>query len=232
MIHGPSKWGLAHFNRSSKKIDMIKNPFLWKYVLAFSLISMFIFSVVGTIQLYFVYKNYNLFEGLAYEIYPQFVTNLHQELVWLSLSFAFSILVCFVVIFWISKKFTDQVLSPINRIEDHLKLMMLGKWDRIYSHSDDNTDDYQSIKHKYEYFYRSLKSVTEIEVDLLKRISIDPDNRDSYQAWKNLIESKLNRLGFSEIDFDQFHKELNKEKDNLVAFPDKNHTLKKKASNS
>ncbi|NUM59519.1 MAG: hypothetical protein HUU56_12850 [Bdellovibrionaceae bacterium] len=181
------------------------------------------FSAALLPVMYFYEKNFTLFEKLAYDFYPQLINNLKQEETWLWITFTVSHFFLFGVSLFFSLKFTKKILYPIHQIEKHLQKMMLGHWDEPI-HFDNEKEDFKSIKISYDYFQRSLKANTEMELELLKKIAIDPNNRDSYLAWKNLIEYKSYRIG---LNPEEVLKGINPKVDDLIYVDFKKNKLKK-----
>jgi hypothetical protein len=59
-------------------------------------------------------------------------------------------------------------------------------------------DDFRDLSMTYDYFYRSLKANTEAELKLIEKLTIDPQNREAYAAWKSLMTIHRARLGIEE----------------------------------
>lgn len=146
---------------------------------------------------YFLTQNYDLFKNLAYDVQPRLVEHLEREVTWLKvfLGLAFVFIGCATL--FLSATMTKNLLSPLTRMEKHMHQLMLGKWDIAdYYLADD--DDFRELAMTYDYFYRSLKANTEVELKLLSKLSIDPQNREAYAAWKQLVILKRSRLGLKE----------------------------------
>jgi len=84
-----------------------------------------------------------------------------------------------------------------------MKELMHGNW-HIPDYKLSIDDDFRDLSVTYDYFYRSLKANTEAELKLIEKLSIDPQNREAYAAWKNLIVIKRSRLGMQEMPFEEF----------------------------
>lgn len=175
------------------------NQFEWNYVLIFASISVFAFALFSIPLIFFFSRNYYFFESIAFNTYPTLITNLYQEKSWLWMycicggAFSFSLILYF------GKKFTANTIKPIKKIEDHLQQLMIGNFkDPIVF--DANKSELNSIKINYEYFYRVLRSNTEQELEILRSLNIDQNNRDSLLAWQKLVQMKCKQLG---IDFNE-----------------------------
>ncbi|MGZ3770113.1 MAG: hypothetical protein ACXVCP_13835 [Bdellovibrio sp.] len=145
---------------------------------------------------FFVNENYELFKNLAYDSHPNLVQHLEREVSWLRFflisSFAFLIGITLLL----SIRMTKNLLAPLVTIEKHMHKLMLGQW-HIPDYLPDH-DDYRELGMTYDYFYRSLKANTEMEIKLLEKLTIDPQNREAYAAWKNILAVKKARLGLKE----------------------------------
>lgn len=195
MLLGPRKW--LHKNSERKPQQSLhSNQFEWNYVLIFACISVFVFSIFAIPLVYFFNKNYAFFEMIAFNIYPQLITNLYQEKSWLWTYFTTSLVCSFVLIFYFGKKFTSNTIKPIKKIEDHLQQLMIGNFKDPISF-DTNNGELNSIKINYEYFYRVLRSNTEQELEALRGLVIDQNNRDSLLAWQKLMHIKCKQLGLN-----------------------------------
>ncbi|QDK46758.1 hypothetical protein DOM22_17145 [Bdellovibrio sp. ZAP7] len=146
---------------------------------------------------YFISQNYELFKTLAYDTQPRLVEHLEREMVWLRVFLGASIIAITAVTLFLSIRMTKNLLAPLIRMEKHMHQLMLGQW-----HIDDyvipEEDDFRDLSMTYDYFYRALKANTETELKLLEKLSIDPQNREAYAAWKHLLAEKRARLGFKE----------------------------------
>lgn len=143
---------------------------------------------------YFISQNYQLFISLAFDTRPSLVQHLEREVTWLKAfmcaSFLFisgtSLLFCF--------RMTRNLLSPLVSMEKHMHQLMLGQWN-IPDFKIPEDDDFRELSMTYDYFYRSLKANAETELKLLEKLTIDPQNREAYAAWKQLMETKRSLLG-------------------------------------
>lgn len=199
MIFGPRKWHSKN-SKSRESYSIHDTQFQWRYIAIFSVILLVAFSSTSLPLIYLLEKNYILFEKLAFDLYPQLVENLNQEKRWIWMLFGMSFLSLLTFSIYFGLKFTKNILYPIHQIEKHLQQMMQGHWHHQIEF-DETKDDFKSIKIIYDYFQRSLKTNTEVELKLLQSIIVDPNNRDSYQAWRDLVISKSQRIGleFEEI---------------------------------
>ena len=101
------------------------------------------------------------------------------------------------VTLFLSIRMTKNLLAPLISMEKHMHQLMLGQW-HIEDYKIPEEDDFRDLSMTYDYFYRALKANTETELKLLEKLSIDPQNREAYAAWKHLLLEKRSRLGLTE----------------------------------
>lgn len=144
---------------------------------------------------FFINQNYELFKSLAYDTHPHLVEHLEREITWLRIFLGASFAFLGGITLLLSIRMTKNLLSPLVTIEKHMHQLMLGQWnipDYLPEH-----DDFRELGMTYDYFYRALKANTEAELKLLEKLTIDPQNREAYAAWKNLLSTKRARLGIN-----------------------------------
>lgn len=146
---------------------------------------------------YFVSQNYELFKSLAYDTQPHLVGHLEREVTWLQVFLGVAFVSITAVTLFLSIRMTKNLLSPLVRMEKHMHQLMLGQW-HIPDYANPEEDDFRDLSMTYDYFYRSLKANSETELKLLEKLSIDPQNREAYAAWKQLLVLNRARLGFKE----------------------------------
>lgn len=148
-------------------------------------------------SLYFINQNYELFKTLAFDTHPYLVEHLEREISWLKLFLIASLTLMMGLTFLLSIKMTRNILAPLVKMERHMHSLMLGHW-HIPDYPIPEREDFRDLSLTYDYFYRSLKANTEAELKLLEKLSIDPQNREAYTAWRSLINEKRARLGLNE----------------------------------
>lgn len=152
---------------------------------------------------YFISQNYTLFTSLAYDTQPALVTHLEREVVWLGVFMVLSLGIIGGLTLIAGLRMTKNLLAPLVQMEKHMKELMYGHW-HIPDYKITQEEDFRDLAMTYDYFYRSLKANTEAELKLIEKLSIDPQNREAYAAWKNLITIKRSRLGMQELPFEEF----------------------------
>jgi len=146
---------------------------------------------------FFISQNYELFKSLAYDTQAHLVEHLEREITWLRIFLVAAFFFITGVTLFLSVRMTKNLLSPLMSMEKHMHQLMLGQW-HIPDYPLPSEDDFRDLSMTYDYFYRSLKANTETELKLLEKLSIDPQNREAYAAWKHLLSVKRSRLGFKE----------------------------------
>lgn len=146
---------------------------------------------------YFVIQNYQIFTTLAYDTYPTLVQHLEREVVWLRIFMIVSFFVVTGITLVLGLRMTKNLINPLVQMEKHMRQLMLGQW-HIADYKATENDDFRDLSMTYDYFYRALKANTEIELKLIEKLVIDPQNREAYAAWKNLMEIKRARLGIKD----------------------------------
>ncbi len=146
---------------------------------------------------YFVSQNYQIFSSLAYDTAPSLVNHLDRELTWLKCFMFVSFFVISGISMYLCMRMTKNLINPLILMEKHMRQLMLGQW-HIADYKMDEDDDFRDLSMTYDYFYRALRANTEIELKLIEKLSIDPQNREAYAAWKNLMDIKRTRLGMTD----------------------------------
>ncbi|MNJ92657.1 hypothetical protein D3C87_103310 [compost metagenome] len=143
---------------------------------------------------YFISQNYQLFVSLAFDTRPSLVQHLEREVTWLRAFLTVSFLFIIATSLFFSIRMTKNLLSPLVSMEKHMHQLMLGQWN-IPDFKIPEDDDFRELSMTYDYFYRSLKANTEAELKLLEKLTVDPQNREAYATWKQLMETKRALLG-------------------------------------
>jgi hypothetical protein len=147
---------------------------------------------------FFISQNYQVFSQIAFDSHPHLISHLDREISWLKGFLILSFITILVSCSWLVIRMTKNLISPLIEIEKHMRLLMLGHWDipDYQMHAD---NEYRDLSMTYEYFYRALRANTEVELQLLEKMNIDPHNREAYAAWKKLVSIHRSRLGQQSI---------------------------------
>lgn len=206
MLYGRRQYE-PHFENSDSSLDaanqdlnanlIVHRSFQYKY-------TWYIITAVagGTLLFlipayYFIWQNYNLFKTLAFDYQPGIIQHLERELLWLKIFMGLGFIVISVTAVGLGVRMTKTLIAPLIRLEKHMRQLMLGNW-HIQNIRHSTNDDFRDITMTYDYFHRALKANTEAELTLLKKLSVDPHNREAYAAWKQLIDIKRARLGLDQ----------------------------------
>lgn len=146
---------------------------------------------------YFVVQNYLIFTSLAFDTQPQLVSHLEREVLSLRIFMVVSFFVIAGITLFLGLRMTKNLINPLIQMEKHMRQLMLGQW-HISDYKVLEDDDFRDLSVTYDYFHRALRANTEIELKLLEKLTIDPQNREAYAAWKNLVEIKRSRLGLKD----------------------------------
>lgn len=177
-------------NRKSKLID---KDFQLRYTL-FVLGAAAIGMAAALIPAWFFLKdNYHIFSELASNEAPDLLTSLHREQVWIQ-TILFGVFLAIVIFFtMIGLRMTQRIVGPLNVLKNHLRELCRGNW-KISAIKVRDKDEFQELIETYNYFYSSFQQNLKRDLELLKNMAVDPNNRDSYLAWKALIEEKCTQL--------------------------------------
>lgn len=147
--------------------------------------------------LYFVEQNYETFKLLAYDVKPSLLAHLEREMIWLRLFFLLGSVTTIAACLIYGRRFLRSLLHPMQKMEDHLISLTRGDW-WTQAPPMPGSDAHRPFFLTYTYFYRSLREKAEAELNTLQKISIDPEDRESYNAWSVLLDSYRARLGVTE----------------------------------
>ncbi len=197
MIYQSRRWPNRH--KHSQKggknhpflISQTKNAFLVCLMIGVVCLMFFLPTI------YFLEQNYNTFRNLAFDLQPQLVRHLEREVLWLKAFMVLSLIVLVVMTYMFISKITQKMMRTLVEMEEHMRQLLGGQWN-IPHFEPQNDDDIKELSMTYDYLYRSLKVNTEIELKLLEKINVDPQNREAFAAWKNLMGLKRQRLGLHE----------------------------------
>jgi hypothetical protein len=150
---------------------------------------------------YFLDQNYRIFLDLAHQFAPGLMESLERERIWVTmLLFAgFSGLTIFFLI--LSFRLTNRIVGPLRVLRNHLRRLSRGQWFMAAVKVRDS-DEFQDVIDSYNYFYESFRTNLRRDLELLKRLKVDPADRASFEIWRNLIEEKSMQLNLkSELPY-------------------------------
>lgn len=150
--------------------------------------------ILGLLPIYyFLNQNYQIFVELAYDQAPELIHFLEKEKLWMN-TFLFGIFTALIAFFsTIGFKMTARIAGPLHILKNHLKQLSRGHWQIKHIKVRDN-DEFQDLIETYNYFFSSFQVNAKKELELLKRINISREDKDSYQAWKEILTTKQSQL--------------------------------------
>jgi hypothetical protein len=142
---------------------------------------------------YFINQNYEIFSDLAYQHAPDLLSHLEQERRWINTTLLAIFVGLFTLFTLLGHKMTARIVGPIKILQNHLHKVSRGYWFiRPIRIRDD--DEFQDLIDSYNYFYASLRVEARDDLEKLKTIPIDPNNRDAYIAWRYMVNKKAAQL--------------------------------------
>lgn len=158
-----------------------------------------VFATGGTLAIFFVplclflNQNYSSFQSLAYDIHPQILQNLENETTWLVMFALISFVALITLVGLWTHQMTRQLSIPLEKVQKHMLSVIGGNLAEPFDIQDKEIlKDYLK---GYEALVHFLNVEQRLELDYLRRLNIDAQERDAYKAWKSLIELKEARLG-------------------------------------
>ena len=177
--------------RSSRFID---KDFQLKYTSVVLLAAIIGTSVSVLPSIFFLNENYQIFVDLAYDNAPQILEYLERERAWLNLIIVSGVLGTLAFFWYLGLKLTSRIVGPVNVLKNHIRGLSRGRWDQAPV-STRERDEFNDLIETYNYFYESFQVNLKRDLAFLQKLAIDPQNRDAYLAWRNLIEEKQKQLG-------------------------------------
>ncbi|MGE3757003.1 MAG: hypothetical protein AB7H97_04565 [Pseudobdellovibrionaceae bacterium] len=169
-----------------KKIRILNREFQYRYTSYLLILITNAIVFFGVPIYYFVNQNYQMFFDLAYQTSPDLLPHLEREVVSLNnylIAGGFALL-CFCGLMGL--RITSRLVGPVALMESHLRDITKGRWTSPTLRLRDS-DEFKELTKSYNYFYRSLRSLTESEVKQLEKIKVDHKDLESSRILKKLI---------------------------------------------
>jgi hypothetical protein len=190
-------WNLK--NRDSqlrKRWPLLDQNFQWKFVyLLFFAAGLATILMVAPMY-YFTIQNYKIFTGLSYEQAPELLQHLEREQMSMNTFLVCSIVTTFLFCLVLGLRLSMRIVAPIKLMKSHLRRLSRGEWHgpplKVRT-----TDEFQDLVETYNYFYQAFRIQIQNDLHLLQKMSIDPKNRDAFQAWQSLIDEKKQQLNIA-----------------------------------
>jgi hypothetical protein len=140
-----------------------------------------------------VLQNYNLLKEIAPTIDGSLFFHYQRETVWLCGFLIASFAMVLGIVYLFGLKIINKMLGPIYEVEQHLSKISTGDWtEPTFEHN--QNDDLFEFLDLYSYTIRTFKSRIEVELKILERLNVDPNDRDAYDSWLKLIELKRSQV--------------------------------------
>lgn len=143
---------------------------------------------------YFMNQNYEIFSRLALDHAPALVENLQREQQWINATLGYSCVAVLLFFGFLSFRMTNRIVGPIKVLRNHLLALSRGHWHQPNLKIRDN-DEFHDLVDSYNYFHGAFKVNLQKDLELLRRLQIDPRNKDAYKAWHGLIDERCAQLG-------------------------------------
>lgn len=187
------------FSRNNEYLDayylhkrthrFVDKDFQFKYALTYFLASLVGLALIALPIYYFIQQNYQIFINLSHNQAPDLVDHLYREKHGLTI---FVSLVCVGMasfFFILGIKMTQRIAAPLKILRNHLKKMSRGQWN-IPTIRVREDDEFQDLIESYNYFFSSFQENIRRDLELLKKIQIPKDDKNSYAFWIKMIEEK------------------------------------------
>lgn len=172
---------------------VVNSRYQWKYTWQFNFIVLGAFLIFAGPMYYFFQQNHEVFVKIAIDTHPALLEHLDRESYWILGFFAFSLVSLIILTTWMTLRMTTNILGPLVSLERHMWKVTSGDWS-----SEDFRirvdDDFRELADTYSYLYRALRAQAQMEVELLERIAVDPEQRDSFNALQTLLELKRSQM--------------------------------------
>lgn len=197
MILGLPRFKNQRTFKESQAMHLNKR-FQARYVTLLTLSLLICSTIFLVAAYYFTNQNQELFKGLAFEHYPSMVKHIERENKWLLMILFLSLSAIVISTIWIAKRMTSNLINPLIAMEKHMRLLVSGDWEKsTYRFSD--SKDFKELSLTYDYLVHTLKSITEQEMEMLLKMRLDPQDKETLHTWTELINQKRKRLGLRPI---------------------------------
>lgn len=181
-------------NFKARRKLILHKAFQYKYlqILVGSLALGLLAFVVPAI--FFINQNYKIFTQMAFNMAPQIVDQLLKEENWIYFLFAVSCICLLSFFTYIVLRMTSKLVGPLMAVDRHMKKVIHGDFSMsgLKMRQDDELKD---ILKTYDHLYQSLRHQIQQDINTLKKLHIEPSDRESYTQWKNMISRKEKQIG-------------------------------------
>jgi hypothetical protein len=178
--------------------------FQYKYAFYLTYFSVIMSFIIGGITLYLLNHNYHLLVRTELVASPHVVDNIFHELK-LANEFIIGTYVGFIIFMaMVGVKFSHSIVVPIFLIQEKIRSVCRGEmYDaqvRIRQ-----TDQFQEFAETYNYMIQALQAQLKSDIEKLKHIKPNDQNRDAVHIWQTLIDEKEAQLNVNSSVSDPAH---------------------------
>jgi methyl-accepting chemotaxis protein len=167
--------------------------FQYKYAIFLTYFSVIMSVIIGGITLYLLNHNYNLLIRTELVAAPQIVNNIYHELK-LANEFIVGAYIGFIIFMAVvGIKFSHSIVVPIFLIQEKMRSVCRGEMFEAQVRIR-HTDQFQEFAETYNYMIESLKAQLKADIERLKQIKPNEQNRDAIHIWQTLISEKEAQL--------------------------------------
>lgn len=181
-----------------RSVGLFDEAHSYRYAFHVSLVVAFVLSVCFLALARMLMQNYQFFINQALIHSPGILSHIERERNWAFLFLFVSGLAIVVVNLILILRLIRRFSLPATELHQHLMQLSRGRW-FVTPIEPESSVEFRSLFNEYNYFYKSLQTITAAEISLLEKIPIDPNNREAMAILNQLISDKKNRLGVEEI---------------------------------
>lgn len=179
--------------KKRRYIRLVNKKIQFKYSFILSLILLLAMSILYVPLYQSLKNNYKLFIDLSYSYAPNIIEHLNREWFWSKILLFTSIFVIITICFIFTINIIAKIISPILLLNRHMNQFINGEWN-IRDVSTREDDEFQDLIDNYNYLTKKIKLSIEEELNLLKKIKIEPNDPESKTNLDILINRKNNQI--------------------------------------
>jgi hypothetical protein len=147
---------------------------------------------------YLVNQNFEIFKSMALTHSPQLLVHLEREQTWINVLILTCTLTIVGINFLMAVRLISRFNGPTFAIQNHLNKLIHGDWTSPSPVIREN-DEFKELVLQYDYFFKTILILNQNEINSLEKLIIDPNNRESYAIWTQLLDAKKVRLGYEVV---------------------------------
>ena len=104
---------------------------------------------------------------------------------------------------FLGMKMTGRFIAPLVLLQKHIYRISKGdlRQPELITRS---TDENHELIWHYNYLYRSLQGSAREELKEMQKLDVDPNHREAWQLWINLMNKKADQMGLPRVDVVKF----------------------------